>query len=461
MRKIAIVGSGVAGLVCAHGLRQAGYSVTLYSDRTAEAWLSQSKPTGVAARFERANAYERTLGLNHWDTTPAKYAGVHLTLCPALQNRLLTLTGRMSAACPGVDVRLQSSRWMRDLVDRGGAVEIGEVTIPRLEEIAREHDLTIVATGKGGIASLFPRDDARSTYAEGQRHITMVCFKGPPLRQEGMPFLAVKFQIIAPAGEMFWLPFHHKDVGPSWVVGLEARWGGPMDRFQGAKTAQEVLDLTRDVVRDVLPWERRWFDDAEVSDPLGFQVGAVLPIVRHPVGRLPSGQVVTALGDTAITYDPIAAQGANSGVRMARDLVEAIVAREDRPFDEAWMLAAHERHWREHAQHAMALSNMLLEAPSPWFVAYMVSQYGTDGVTDEGDGAQSLADAFTENMNDPSSLTPILQDPAKLRAFVREKTGGFARTVVKRVPRLLRAQVRQRLGREPGHPRVSGAAVAE
>ena len=45
MRRIAIIGSGQAGLVCAHGLRKAGHSVTLYSDRTPEAWLSQSRPT--------------------------------------------------------------------------------------------------------------------------------------------------------------------------------------------------------------------------------------------------------------------------------------------------------------------------------------------------------------------------------------------------------------------------------
>src|SRR4051812_13559602 len=97
MRRIALIGSGQAGLVCAHGLRKAGHAVTLYSDRTAEAWLSRSKPTGVAARFESALAYERELGLNHWESTAVTFAGVHLTLCPVLQNRLLTLTGRFAA----------------------------------------------------------------------------------------------------------------------------------------------------------------------------------------------------------------------------------------------------------------------------------------------------------------------------------------------------------------------------
>src|SRR5262245_47309063 len=157
MRKIAIIGSGQAGLVCAHGLRKMGHSVTLYSDRTPEAWLTQSHPTGIALRFWPALAYERELDLSHWDTTPAKLDGVHFTFCPVLHNRLLTMTGRFSAPGAAIDLRLQSHRWMLDLVGRGGKIEIEEVTVPKLEEIAREHDLTIVSTGQGGLSSLFQR----------------------------------------------------------------------------------------------------------------------------------------------------------------------------------------------------------------------------------------------------------------------------------------------------------------
>jgi len=67
MRKIAIIGSGYSGMLAAHGLLQEGYEVSLYSDRTAEDWLHNSKPTGTAARFGLALDYERDLGLNHWE----------------------------------------------------------------------------------------------------------------------------------------------------------------------------------------------------------------------------------------------------------------------------------------------------------------------------------------------------------------------------------------------------------
>jgi 2-polyprenyl-6-methoxyphenol hydroxylase-like FAD-dependent oxidoreductase len=66
MRRIAIIGSGQAGLVNAHGLLRAGYQVDLYSDRTGAQWLNESKPTGTAVRFGLALEYERELGLDFW-----------------------------------------------------------------------------------------------------------------------------------------------------------------------------------------------------------------------------------------------------------------------------------------------------------------------------------------------------------------------------------------------------------
>jgi glycine/D-amino acid oxidase-like deaminating enzyme len=91
-RRFAVVGSGQTGLVAAHGLLRAGHEVTLYSDRSAERWLHGSRPTGAAARFESALAYERELGLAHWEDVAPKGAGVHLAFCPERGNRLVTMT---------------------------------------------------------------------------------------------------------------------------------------------------------------------------------------------------------------------------------------------------------------------------------------------------------------------------------------------------------------------------------
>ncbi len=48
MRKIAIIGSGYSGMLAARALLKEGCEVSLYSDRSAEDWLHNSKPTGTA-----------------------------------------------------------------------------------------------------------------------------------------------------------------------------------------------------------------------------------------------------------------------------------------------------------------------------------------------------------------------------------------------------------------------------
>ena len=154
---------------------------------------------------------------------------------------------------------------------------------------------------------------------------------------EGVRFLPVKFNLIASAGEAFWVPYFHKDHGPSWGLIFEAKTGGALDRFDGAKSAAEVLTIGKAVIKDVFAWDHAWAKDMEISDELAWLVGTVTPAVRRPVATLPSGRIVTSLGDTAISLDPIGGQGANNGTKMARQLSAAIVARGELPFDAAWM----------------------------------------------------------------------------------------------------------------------------
>ena len=206
MRNIAIIGSGQAGLLAAHGLVKAGYRVTLYSDRTAAQWLNESRPTGTAARFHISLEYERELGLNHWEKDAPKGEGVHLTFSPSKDNRLLTLAGRLKDYFLAIDLRLQSHRWMNDLAAKGGKVEIENVTVPRLDQIAAAHELTIVAAGRADLCNLFERDAERSVYDKPQRNLTMIITTGGKMGFAGVPFLPVKFNFFAPFGEAFYVP---------------------------------------------------------------------------------------------------------------------------------------------------------------------------------------------------------------------------------------------------------------
>ena len=181
MGKIAVEGSGINGLVAAHGLLKQGHEVTLISERSAEDWLDKVPPTGTACRFATSLDLEADIGLNHWDAEAPAIEGVHLTFCHKPGWQLIDLMGRIDRPARAIDVRLQSHRWTHDLEARGGKVEIAKVDVPRLDEIAAENDLVLVAAGRGDVGGLFARDEALSTYTTPPRKLTMMVVRNVSL----------------------------------------------------------------------------------------------------------------------------------------------------------------------------------------------------------------------------------------------------------------------------------------
>jgi hypothetical protein len=187
----------------------------------------------------------------------------------------------------------------------------------------------------------------------------------------------------------------------------------------------------------------------------------VTPVVRNPVGRLPSGRIVTPLGDTAMALDPIGGQGANNGNKMARNLVESIIARTDRPFDEAWMTETFERFYQSSGGITYTFNNLLLEPITTAGKHLLIAQYGSNGRARGADGRQRIADAFIDNFNDANGLTPAFIDTKKARVVIRAKTGlPWAAAVARGALGVAKAQLRQKLGRAPGHPTAAVPAAS-
>ena len=450
-RRIAIIGSGQAGLVAAHGLVRGGHDVTLYSDRSAEQWLHGSRPTGTAARFELALGYERELGLAHWEDPAPKMLGAHVSFSPKVGNRLVTLAGRLTGTyCQAIDLRLQSHRWMTDLGDR---VVVRKVDPEGLDAIAKDHELAIVATGRGPLAELFPKNAKLSVYTEAQRKLAMVITVGGALGFDGVPFLPGKFNLFADAGEAFWIPYHHRDHGPSWCLLFEAKRGGRMDRFDDCRSAADVLAMAKIVIADIMPWDAAWARDMEVADADGWLMGAVPPAVRAPVGRLPSGRIVMPLGDTAISVDPIAGQGANLGNKLAHHIVDAVAVHEG-AFDADWMTRTFDAFWADHGAPTVAFTNALLQPMTAAGKQLLISQYGSDGTGDSP--RQRIANAVVENFADPRRYTDAFYDMGRAHALLAELTGGRRRrTFAGSLARVARTQLGRVVGVTPRHPLAS------
>lgn len=451
-RRIAIIGSGISGLVAAHGLVRAGHEVTVYSDRSADRWLHESRPTGTAARFEPALAYERELGLAHWEAVAPKIQGVHLTFSPKVGNRLATLTGLLEKTYgQAIDLRLQSHRWMNDLEARGGRIVVGAVDVGKLDELSAQHELVLVATGRGPIAELFPRNAARSVYDKPQRNLAMVIVKGPSQTFPGVPFVPAKFNLFGDCGEAFWIPYHHRDHGASWCLLWEAKPGGRMDRFMDCKSAAELLERSKALMTEIVPWDASWIAQAEVADPNGWLVGAFAPTVRAPVGKLPSGRAIMPLGDTAMSLDPIGGQGANLGNKYARHIVETIAAEPDATFDPAWMESTFETFWADQGEPTVRFNNALLEPLTPAGRICMIAQYGSDGT---GDGPrQRIANAIVANFEDPRRSTAAFLDKPAARAFVAQASGKSWRWLFAGGAAAVgRRQIGRLFGVAPKHP---------
>jgi 2-polyprenyl-6-methoxyphenol hydroxylase-like FAD-dependent oxidoreductase len=453
MRKIAVIGAGQAGLLAAHALNRRGYEVTLYSDKSPDDFLQRSRPTGAAGRFESAVGFERELDLEHWGHEAPRCNGVHLTFSTERGNQLLTLLGRLKVGhLMAIDLRMQSATWINDLVERGGKVEIENVSVGRLDEISARNDLTIVAAGRGDIVRLFPRDETRSRYRTPQRFLAMVCFNGVEMGTPYAPwFSPIKFNFFESYGEMFWMPWYSKDRKPSIVAVFEAKPGSPIDKFRDCKSAQDVLRVGREVVRDLTPWDYEKFEKGEICDENAWLVGGVMPEVRKVVGTLPSGRVVMALGDTAHSLDPIGGQGANNGNKMAQAYVAAIAKRGTLGFDAAWMQSTFDQFWERH-HHGDLLNNTLLEPLPAAGKRLLMSQYGSTGMPDDESPQQRLADLFIENFNNPKLLTDAFHDDVKAKKIIGDIFGSTALPFVKGAAGVAKGQFRQKIGFSARHP---------
>lgn len=410
---VAVIGAGHAGLVLALGLQQEGYPVTLVSDRRA-ADIAYGRISSTQFLFESARAIEQQLGLDFWqESCPAVD---DLLFAVGLENGHLDFTWAEPLMRPGasVDYRLKIPYWMSLYIRRGGRFLHASVAREDLDAIAASHDLTIVSTGKGEIAQLFEKDRARSTFDLPQRALAVIYLEGMKPRPEGA---AIEICVIHGIGEVFTFPAL-TTTGPADLFLFEGHVGGPMDCWHGIDAPTDYLNQTKALIAQFIPWLSDRVADAVLTDDQAVLRGGYPPVVRKPVGTLPSGRKVLGMGDVVVLNDPITGEGSNNAVKCAKLYLDAILERGDQPFDEEWMHSLFERYW-DYVGWVTRYTNILLETPP--HVGRLVKA-GLD--------SKAIRRWHADSRNDPKDFFPMWGDPEAADAFIAQHTGASSRTPV-------------------------------
>lgn len=413
MRKIAIIGGGQAGLLLAFSLLEHQYEVSLYVDRSADEVLN-GRMLSTTMFFADTIAVERELGLNFWDDQVDLAQAIHVDFRAANGEILLPVTGYLHEhAGIAMDQRSKYQRWLQEYPRRGGQLIIQNVSPEDLELIAKAHDLTILAAGKGNITNLFTRNEARSVHHTPPRKLAAALLIGDdlcgPNSWQGQPQQSLHFNFIAGAGEYFSMPFYSHTHGACRSFLFECVPNGPMDLFDDVTSGEEMLQRIKQVVTQVTPDQSfRMVDNLQLSDPNAWLKGAFRPEVRDPVATLNNGANIWGIGDTVILNDPIAGQGANNATRMVEHYLAAILARGDQAFSADWMREVFEAFWQQSGQFTTEFTNLLLHPPSASLLQVLgaASQH------------QVIADDFMGHFNNPRGFWPAVAGEAGAKAYL-------------------------------------------
>ncbi|MGV0814538.1 styrene monooxygenase/indole monooxygenase family protein [Mycolicibacterium boenickei] len=434
-RTAAVIGAGQTGVTAALGLLDNGFDVTLYSDRDQRSLRDDVPATGTALIFGEAQRAEERLGLNTYLATAPTSTGESVRVVDG-SGPDRTEEVAFDAHFDGfvgiaVDTRLKADDRLTLFQQRGGRFVVESVDPVRLDAIAADVDLTLVATGRGGLSSLFPVDVERSAYDRPQRSVLTVTTTGLPYGPEVFAHRGASggrhsaLTVVTDQGESWWGGYLHKDAGPSWAFLGWARPGSDWERrFADADSARSALDIVTALHRDYIDWDLPEVGELRVidEDPHSWLKGAVTQVVRAGVGRTASGHPVAALGDTAISYDPIAGQGAQGGLVQAAALVRKAAAH-DGPFDEAWLRDAFEEFYAHRGRAAQLVTRLFLSDPE-------LAEYG-DLFFAAAQGSPRFASKLYGLLDDPRPVES-LTSPAAARQLITDFAGEPADALLQR-----------------------------
>lgn len=400
-----IVGAGQAGLQLGLSLHRHEYDVTIMSARTPDE-IRSGRVMSTQCMFGPALQHERDYGLNLWERQTPKIEGLGLSIADPDHGRALDWVGRLDDYAQSVDQRVKMAGWLELFEDRGGKVVYHGVTTSDVDSLTSFYDLVIIAAGKGELVELFDRDPSRSPYTSTQRILSVVYVHGMTPRPEHPTMHAVRFNVIPGVGELFIMPCCTVS-GPCDILFFEGIPGGPLDCWDDRPGPAEHLRRTLELMREYVPWEYERCASVELTDSRATLTGGYPPVVRQPVGELPSGGQVLGMADVVVANDPITGQGSNSASKCAASYLASILEQGNEPFDGTWMQRAFDRYWSD-AQHTTMWTNALLGPPPE----HVMKILGAASAYPE------IARRFVNGFADPADYQHWFMDPDTAQMYL-------------------------------------------
>jgi 2-polyprenyl-6-methoxyphenol hydroxylase-like FAD-dependent oxidoreductase len=401
---IGIIGSGVSGLHLGLFLRAHDVPVTIYADKSPEQ-VAEGRLLNTVAHHHHTLERERVLGVHHWDVAEHGYFCHH----HFISGPDLAFQGDFDNPSMCIDYRIYLPRLTEDFRERGGEFVVGPTPeAADVERISRDHDLVVVAVGRGSIGGLFKRRPEKSPYDRPQRRLCAALYHGITRTEP----TGVSFCIAPGHGELLELPLLTRE-GPATALLFECIPGGDTEMLVDLPYDEDPAAFERTVLeklRQHFGWVYERIDTSAFSmfGPKDILQGALTPVVREDYVQLASGRYALAMGDTHVVVDPIIGQGANSASYSAWKVGEAIVT--DLVYDERFCRSVA----RAREERVMGISdwtNIMLNPPP--HVMEFIGAMSQD---------KDLCDEFTRNFNDPPKQVDVLATPERTRAYLQRRT---------------------------------------